>query len=54
MTEPNEGCYAGDLIDQGARARRLAITISGDNARPRLEQLAAELDAQIVWYSRTD
>ena len=37
-----------DLLEQAARTRRLAIAISGHPTAPRLEQLAEELDAEII------
>jgi hypothetical protein len=39
-----------NLLEQAARARRLAIAISGDPGPTRLEQLAEELDAKITRY----
>jgi hypothetical protein len=36
------------LVEQAALARRLAIAIGHDPAAPRLLQMAAELDAEIV------
>jgi len=42
------------LLDQAARARRLAIAIEGDPAAPRLERLAEELEAEIVQYARLE
>jgi hypothetical protein len=42
------------LLEQAARARRLAIAISGDPAAPRLEQIAEELEAKIVQLSWID
>jgi hypothetical protein len=41
------------LLDQAARARRLALAIEGDPAAARLEQLAEELEAKIVRNSFT-
>jgi hypothetical protein len=43
-----------ELLEQAARARRLAIAISGDPAAPRLEQMAEELEAKIVQCSRLE
>jgi hypothetical protein len=42
------------LLDQAARARRLAIAIEGDPAAPRLQRLAEELEAEIVQYARLE
>jgi hypothetical protein len=43
-----------DLLEQAARARRLAIAIRDDPAAPRLIHLAEELDAEIVRQSRLE
>jgi hypothetical protein len=40
------------LLEQAARARRLAATIRGDPAASQLEQLAEELDARIAEIAR--
>jgi hypothetical protein len=42
------------LLEQAARARRLAIAISGDPAATRLEQIAEELEAKIVHYASVE
>jgi hypothetical protein len=42
------------LREQAARARRLADAIWRDPAAPRLEQLAAELEAEIARRSRLE
>jgi hypothetical protein len=54
MTEPTTSETIIRLLEQAARARRLAIAISGDPAAPRLEQIAAELEATIVRLSWID
>jgi hypothetical protein len=41
-----------DLLEQAARALRLAVAIGNDPAGARLEQVADELDAEI--YRRLD
>jgi hypothetical protein len=43
-----------DLLEQAARARRLAVAIGGDPAAPKLLHLAEELDAEIVRLFRLD
>jgi hypothetical protein len=43
-----------DLLEQAARARRLAIAISHDPAAPRLTDLADELEAEIARLSRLE
>jgi hypothetical protein len=51
MTKDTEALET--LLDQAARARRLALAIEGDPAAARLEQLAEELEAKIVRNSFT-
>jgi hypothetical protein len=51
MTKDTEALET--LLDQAARARRLAIAIEGDPAAARLERLAEELEAKIVRNSFT-
>jgi hypothetical protein len=43
-----------DLLEQAARARRLAGAIGNDPAAPRIEQLAEEIEAEIVRLSRLE
>jgi hypothetical protein len=43
-----------DLLEQAARARRLAIAIRRDPAAPRLVHLAEELEAEIARLSRLE
>jgi hypothetical protein len=43
-----------DLLEQAARARRLAIMIEGDPAAPRLRQMAEEVGAVIARLSRLE
>jgi hypothetical protein len=52
MTKDTEALET--LLDQAARARRLAIAIEGDPAAVRLERLAEELEAEIVRNSRLE
>jgi len=43
-----------ELLEQAARARRLAAAINGDRAVPQLLHLAEELDAKIARLSRLE
>jgi predicted methyltransferase MtxX (methanogen marker protein 4) len=50
LVDPHERLMG--LVEQAARARRLAAAIRGDPAASQLEELAEELDAKIVQIAR--
>jgi hypothetical protein len=50
LVDPHERLMA--LVEQAARARRLAAAIRGDPAASQLEEFAEELDAKIVQITR--
>jgi predicted methyltransferase MtxX (methanogen marker protein 4) len=52
LVDPHERLMA--LVEQAARARRLAAAIRGDPAASQLEELAEELDAMIVQIARPE
>jgi predicted methyltransferase MtxX (methanogen marker protein 4) len=52
LVDPHERLMA--LVEQAARARRLAAAIRGDPSASQLEELAEELDAKIVQIARPE
>jgi hypothetical protein len=52
LVDPHERLMA--LVEQAARARRLAAAIRGDPAASQLEEFAEELDAKIVQIARPE
>ena len=52
MEDQLQRTQLAELLERAALATRLAVTINGDPAAPRLLDLAEELDAEIVRLSR--